>query len=122
MHQLLDRTDLGLQMKYIKKDELVDDPSTMEAHRDDHYIFFMLEEGHASMMIDFTEVPLKGKTVYYLLPGQVHYRLDAELTSGWFIAVDTTLVPKECRNVFETQLLLQQPQHLICFRSFCTKI
>jgi len=112
IHILQDRTTQGLQIKYFRKNEYKDDPSVMGAHRDDHYIFFVLEQGTGSMMMDFQEVQLNGSLLYYVLPGQVHYRIRSDIASGWFIAVDTGLVPQECRNVFEGQLMVQQPYPL----------
>jgi AraC family transcriptional activator of pobA len=113
VHSLQDRTKHGLQIKYFKKDELPkDDAITLGAHRDDHYIFFLLEDGLGSLMIDFSEVQLSGMMLYYVLPAQVHHRIRNEAATGWFVAVDTSLIPRECRNVFESQLSLQQPYAL----------
>lgn len=113
VHLLNERTNNGLQIKYFKKDEIAtDDAASYGAHRDDHYIFFLLEQGEGSLMIDFQEVDLSGTIIYYVLPSQVHHRIKNENTSGWFIAVDTSLVPQECRNIFEGGLLLQQPYAL----------
>jgi len=113
VHLLQDRTQHGLQIRYFQKNELTkDDVSKLGAHRDDHYIFFLLEEGFGSLMIDFSEVKLSGKMLYYVLPAQVHHRIQNEAATGWFIAVDTALIPRECRNIFESQLTLQQPYPL----------
>lgn len=112
VHILQERTTRGFQIKHLKKDELKKDAATMSAHRDDHYIFFVLESGMGSLMVDFDEVKLSDQTLYYILPGQVHHSTSYQATSGWFIAVDTSLVPQECRNVFESQLILQQPHRL----------
>ena len=113
IHLLKDRTSLGLQLKYYKKgDPHGADEETLGAHRDDHYIFFLLENGSGSLMIDFNEVQLSGSMLYYVLPTQVHHRIRNEKADGWFIAVDTALIPPECRNVFESGLLLQQPHIL----------
>jgi AraC family transcriptional activator of pobA len=112
IHTLQDRTRHGIQIKHLHKDHIKEDATILGAHRDDHYIFFVLEEGKGSMMMDFNEVHLSGSSLYYVLPGQVHYQVQGQLTSGWFIAVDTALVPQECRNVFEGQLLIQQPYPL----------
>jgi AraC family transcriptional activator of pobA len=113
VHLLKDRTSHGLQVKYFQKDELrKEDVSLLDAHRDDHYIFFLLEEGLGSLMIDFNEILLSGNTLYYVLPSQVHHGIRNEAAVGWFLAVDTALVPQDCRNVFESRLLLQQPYAL----------
>jgi len=113
VHSLQDRTAHGLQIKHFNKNELPkDDLITLGAHRDDHYIFFLLEEGIGSLMIDFNEVHLSGNMLYYVLPAQVHHRIRNEAATGWFVAVDTSLIPRECRNIFESQLSLQQPYPL----------
>jgi len=110
LHLLKDRTSLGLQLHHFKLgDPPKDNADTLGAHRDDHYIFFLLEGGSASLMIDFHEIQLSGSALYYVLPAQVHHRIRNEVAEGWFIAVDTALIPPEFRNIFEGRLLLQQP-------------
>ncbi len=113
LHFLKDKTSLGLRLKYFKKGDIfVDNEGVLSAHRDDHYIFFLLESGSGSVMIDFIDVPLPEHSLYYILPTQVHQRIQNHATDGWVIAVDTALIPPECRNVFENNLLLQKP-HLL---------
>ncbi len=110
VHLLQDRTTLGMQLKRFEMGDLPEeDEALLGAHRDDHYIFFLLEQGSGSLMIDFHEVRLSGGMLYYILPSQVHHRIRTALVEGWFIAVDTALIPSECRMVFEGGLLLQQP-------------
>ena len=112
IHILQERTNKGLQIRYMSSLDVKEDESALRAHRDDHYIFFVLEEGLGAMMVDFDEVNLAGSTIYYLLPGQVHSLTRQHLAKGWFVAVDPSLIPQDCRNVFESQLLLQQPYPL----------
>ncbi|RYE12346.1 MAG: AraC family transcriptional regulator, partial [Sphingobacteriaceae bacterium] len=110
VHLLQDRTTLGVQLKRFEKGDLPeDDEALLGAHRDDHYIFFLLEQGSGFLMIDFKEIRLSGSMLYYILPSQVHHRIHNEQVDGWFIAVDTALIPSECRSVFEGGLLLQEP-------------
>ena len=110
VHQLKDRINSGLEIRhFLPGDVTKDQAETLGAHRDDHYIFFMIENGAASLMIDFHELSLHPSSIYYILPGQVHHRIHAQQTEGWFLAVDTLLVPPDYRDIFENQLLLQQP-------------
>jgi AraC family transcriptional activator of pobA len=118
LHLLKDRTSLGLHLKYFEKGEVFfDDEVTSVAHRDDHYIFFLVESGSGFIMIDFVDVPLPQKSLYYVLPTQVHQRIQNKNANGWFIAVDTALIPPECRHIFESTLILQQP-HLLSKDTF----
>jgi AraC family transcriptional regulator, transcriptional activator of pobA len=109
LHQLQDRTSSGLHIKRFKIGDPYSDDVPLGAHRDDHYIFFFIEKGTASLMIDFHELHLSAGTIYYILPTQVHHRIRNKDAEGWFIAADTVLIPPDCRDIFESQLLLQQP-------------
>ena len=109
IHKLADGQNIGLEIRHTADVDIVGMGKAMGVHRDDHYIFFLMEAGIASMMIDFAEVSIPEHCIFYVLPGQVHHRIDHVHAEGWFLAVDTLLVPKEFRLVFENQLLLQQP-------------
>ena len=113
LHQLKDSTSSGVHIKrFTIGQPYNNDAVSPGAHRDDHYIFFVLEKGTASLTIDFHELFLTAGNVYYILPRQVHHRIRNEHADGWFIAVDTVLIPPDCRDIFESQLLLQQPYAL----------
>jgi AraC family transcriptional activator of pobA len=113
IHKLADRANLGLEIKHSDGEgQIAQKLNAMGAHRDDHYIFFLMEGGKCNMMIDFNEVVIDAQCLYYILPGQVHHSLNNDKPHGWFLAVDTSLVPQEFRLVFENQLLLQQPYQL----------
>lgn len=110
VHILKERTNLGFHLKQLKQGEIITDHAEiLNAHRDDHYNFFIQENGSDVMMVDFNEVRLTGSQLFYILPSQVHHRVFKEALAGWFIAVDTAMITAECRNVFEGNLLLQQP-------------
>ncbi|WP_183564271.1 helix-turn-helix domain-containing protein [Mucilaginibacter sp. SP1R1] len=109
LHQLKERGNTGLEIRRFVAGDMPYDEETMGAHRDDHYIFFVIEEGLATLMIDFHELTFHSSTLFYILPGQVHHRIRNEVGYGWFIAIDSLLIAPDYRNVFETQLLLQQP-------------
>ena len=86
--------------------------NTADVHRDDHYIFFLFERGTATLTIDFQQVFFQESCVFYILPGQVHHRLYNQQAQGWYLAVDTGLVPSEFRAIFEGYLGVQQPLYL----------
>lgn len=113
IHKLSDRANNGLVIKYAGEDgHMSQKLDAMGAHRDDHYIFFLMEKGTCNMMVDFTEVVIDTNSLYYILPGQVHHSIGNNNPEGWFIAADTSLILQEFRLVFENQLLLQQPYQL----------
>jgi AraC-like DNA-binding protein len=113
VHQLKDRdVPSGIDMKHFLPGELPPKDEDLGAHRDDHYLFFLLEDGRAELMIDFHEIEFYSNSLYYILPGQVHHRIKTSVSHGWYVAVDPMLIPLDYRNIFETQLILQQPHVL----------
>jgi len=110
VHQLADRASHGLAIKSFKPGDMrKEETDALGIHRDDHYLFFLLEKGSASLMIDFEDVSIKESTLYYILPGQVHHRVTGEVAKGWYLAADTLLIAPDYRSIFEDQLVLQQP-------------
>jgi len=110
LDQLQAKTNLGVQIKTFLPGETFDQKAKdLGAHRDDHYIFFLLQKGSGSLMIDLQTIDMKTRQLYYILPGQVHHHIRTSKAEGWFLAIDTSLVPAECRNVFESKLSLQSP-------------
>lgn len=110
LHQLQEITATGLRIAHIKAgDAQTDNIGALGAHRDDHYIFFVLEKGFGSIMMEFQEVEIPAPALYYILPAQIHHRMRNEAADGWFIALDPAFISRECRDVFEGQLLLQAP-------------
>ncbi|AOM79112.1 hypothetical protein BFS30_19230 [Pedobacter steynii] len=102
-----ERTGSGLEMIYFESVSN-ERASLLGAHRDDHYIFIFQEEGNTELMLDFKTISISGCMLLYIVPGQVHHILDTELSSGWFIAVETLLVAEEYRQILEHVVLQQQ--------------
>ena len=44
-------------------------------------------------MVDFQNITIAARELYYILPYQVHYRIITNSVEGWFLAIDTSLVP-----------------------------
>ena len=108
IHKLQERTSRGIEVRYFdsKNSDLRD---TVEAHRDDHYIFLFQERGVTSFMFDFQHVKIDGSNLFYVQPGQVHQSGHVVNISGWFMAIDALLVGEEYRSVFENYVLAQVP-------------
>lgn len=108
-HQLYDRANAGVEIDHFQPGNSYEENEPLGAHRDDHYIFFLVESGNAELMIDFHAVPLKPGDLYFILPGQVHHCINAEMAYGWYLALDTSLLSAAQRQVFEERLILQRP-------------
>lgn len=111
IHHLQDGAILNLNIARFQIGNVYEE-NTADVHRDDHYLFFLFEQGTASLSIDFQQISFQEGCAFYILPGQVHHRLHNQQAQGWYLAVDTGLVPGEFRAIFEGHLGLQQPLYL----------
>jgi AraC family transcriptional activator of pobA len=110
VHKLHDKTSQGfLLAPFSQKDVDYKQSEFSVAHRDDHYLFFVLLGGTGSTIVDFEEKTVVANQLYYILPEQVHYKIRTVNAEGWFIAVDPSLIDPACRDVFESWLGFQEP-------------
>lgn len=111
IHKLHERSRQGLEM--IAFDAVdVKHQKTLGVHRDDHYIFILQQEGAAKLMLDFKTISIKDCCILYIKPGQVHHSLISEGSCGWFMAIDTHLVPEEYRMILEHDIPDQEALNL----------
>jgi len=108
VHSLTDRTSLGLEIHRIDVDTFADE-FTIGVHRDDYYIFLFQQTGETRMMLDFKEICFDGCTAFCVLPGQVHHSVSSSGSSGWFLALDPSLLDDVYRSVFEEYSLHVAP-------------
>jgi len=112
LHRLEETTTDGFVLKALLHDHDLaqEDVISLDAHRDDHYLFLLMEKGKGRGMVDFQVFNLKGNNLLLILPGQVHkYSRVSKDTEGWFLAMDTGLIPDEFRAVLEDPLLALRP-------------
>lgn len=108
--QLKNKTNTGMQVKAFKAN---DEPHQNHGvHRDDHYIFFILKKNSGTLKVDFQDITVTAGHIYYVLPSQIHSQVKGDHAEGWFIAVDTSLISRDLRAVFENRLDLQLPSKL----------
>ena len=84
--------------RFLQDEERAPDP---HAHRDDYYIFLLIEKGRGNVLIDFEEREVNENSVFYILPGQVHISGVHVRAEGWFLAVDSMIVREEYKEIFE---------------------
>ncbi|QEC75047.1 helix-turn-helix domain-containing protein [Mucilaginibacter ginsenosidivorax] len=106
--QLQNKTSAGLQIKVFGPGDRQQYEREI-AHRDDHYIFFVLTNGSGQLMVDLQDIVVVAGQLYYILPSQVHYRIKTDGAEGWFLAVDTSIIAPDLKAVFENVLNVQLP-------------
>jgi AraC family transcriptional regulator, transcriptional activator of pobA len=95
---------LGVNMKSFA--DLNDTIKT--AHRDDHYMFILQLKGEFLLEIDFAAVKMKGASLCFVTPGQVHKYLSKKENKGWFVFVDVSLVTEQYREIFDAYQHVRQ--------------
>ncbi|SFO88204.1 AraC-type DNA-binding protein [Chitinophaga sp. YR627] len=78
------------------------------AHRDDHYMFILQQQGRFIWELDFSETPLKGPTLCFVTPGQVHKYISYANCKGWMVFVNAERIPNQYREIFETYVNTRQ--------------
>jgi AraC-like DNA-binding protein len=78
------------------------------AHRDEHFIFYVQQEGLTELMIDFKNYQMNGKTFLFICPGQVHYYIRQTSPIGYFIFIDSSFLRNEYRSTFENHQNINQ--------------
>ncbi|MGF6930241.1 AraC family transcriptional activator of pobA [Chitinophaga sp. W2I13] len=110
VHKLQDSTSRGYLLKPFTNKGTDDKPPAQPgAHRDDHYIFFIMLKGAGTAVVDFEEKTVRANQLYYILPEQIHYRIKADKANGWFIAADPSLIDPACRHAFDSWSGFQEP-------------
>jgi len=99
----------GLDIKYVSGDVREQDRDFLQEHRDDHYIFLVLLKGKGAMRCDMTEISTEAPGLLLVKPFQVHAPADDyHKAEGYFVSVDTFLVPAHCGEVFRDLSIDQQ--------------
>ncbi|SEW44629.1 helix-turn-helix domain-containing protein [Chitinophaga arvensicola] len=110
VHKLEVSSAIGVELQYFDRDSSSDDKmDAMGAHRDDHYLFFLVEHGQASIQVEFKERQCRKGSLYYVSPSQVHHRISNKKARGWILAVDPSLIPLSYRDIFDKLSFHQDP-------------
>ena len=78
------------------------------AHRDDHYLFIIQQQGNFSLELDFNTYLLRGPSVCFITPGQVHRYMGHKNSRGWLIFIDSEFISNPFREIFDSHLHTHQ--------------
>jgi AraC-like DNA-binding protein len=129
LHKIHEKSPSGILLKHIRDSSITRDgkeilPDAGETHRDNYYLFLLLESGEAHLLIDFREYHVRGVAFGCILPGQVHSGMALNGVSGWIMCLDTLFVKDEWKEIFETVLISGNPvvvpdEGMLCDLRFC---
>ena len=78
------------------------------AHRDDHYMFIIQQDGYFLWELDFANITLSGPSICFVAPGQVHRHLKFNKCVGWLVFVNPSSIPNAHREMFDSYLNVNQ--------------
>ncbi|NLR68119.1 AraC family transcriptional regulator [Chitinophaga varians] len=80
-----------------------------EAHRDDHYLFLLVESGSCRFMIDFEQYEIRQGEIIYVYPGQVHACVHADHVQATALSLAPEQIPAVYSSALEAVNGMQQP-------------
>lgn len=90
----------GIQM--VQMGLTVLQSAELPPHRDDHYILIVQRQGVLALDLDFKKLEMKGPSLCYILPGQVHAYHKSKRSQGWFVFIDGKYVNNHYREILTT--------------------
>lgn len=115
LHRASQMSDFGLHLHRISSPDGRHGPVTY-AHRDDYYIFGLIERGEGHGIIDFNELHLAEGDAFVIQPGQVHRFVRSDNADGWLLLADTNLVEAAEKCVFDNFALFDSKFRVDCRR------
>lgn len=104
-HKAIQFSDLGLHLRRITP-SAPGNAAITYAHRDDYYIFGLLESGRGSGIIDFRELHFSAGEAFLIHPGQVHRFLHSEEAEGWLLFAENSFVGNAEKYILDRFSLL----------------
>jgi AraC family transcriptional regulator, transcriptional activator of pobA len=89
----------GIALAKARDKELGELASSNQAHRDDYHLFFFLENGTATIEIDFQKYKIKAPSVVYIHPHQVHIVSDYQNVFVNMLAISNENLKPEYQNL-----------------------
>ncbi|MDV6168497.1 helix-turn-helix transcriptional regulator [Flavobacterium sp. DG1-102-2] len=99
----------GINLQYMTFKDMDEEMDITASHMDDYYIFLVAQKGSADFHLDMEDFELKAPGLIMVRPFQVHAPKSVSIDmQGYFMSVESFLVPDYCREIFEN--LMPQKQ------------
>lgn len=100
---------IGMYFMTFEDKHADDNGSHMDEHMDDHYIFILPQSGSADFHCDMQDFEINSKGLLVVKPYQVHASKNMSFDiKGYFMTVESFLVPAYCRDILENLTARQQ--------------
>lgn len=100
LHHAYAMSDSGLRLLTISQEAHSHKPVDY-IHRDDYYMFGVVEAGSVRAEVDFNTVDLRTGSAMFLTPGQVHRFVSSENLHAMILFADSSHVSRELQQRFD---------------------
>lgn len=107
VHKAIQYSDYGIFAKEISpvsQNQLVD-----YVHRDDYYIFGMVERGTCRIGIDFKNYDLSAGDIIFTQPNQIHHLIDFSHAKVFILSIDEVFIDIPTKQILATYALSPTP-------------
>ena len=84
-----------------------------QTHRHGDFLFFVMNKGNSQGMIDFYDVLLAAPSVCYILPSQVHRRINKQAADYWLLPLTRLLSQQFAGPFFTASEIIKQISHVL---------
>lgn len=107
IHRSIQQSDFGIFLKEVSP-SLQAEPIEY-AHRDDYYIFGMVESGNCCVSIDFKDYRLSKSEVMCIQPEQVHHVINSSDLKAFLLFVDSVFINPSDKQIIAEYALCPAP-------------
>ncbi|WP_304252380.1 AraC family transcriptional regulator [Parabacteroides gordonii] len=109
-HKAAQQYDFGIFLKEISP--TLPQETIVYAHRDDYYIFGMVDNGDCRINIDFKDYQLSGSKMMCIQPGQIHHVVKSSDLTAFLLFVDSVFVDPSDKHIIAEYTLSPVPFQL----------
>lgn len=107
IHKVVQQSDFGIFAKEISP--LPAKHPVNYVHRDDYYVFGMVESGMCCVSIDFKDCHLSGGDIICTQPNQVHHIIDAGDVKAFLLFIDGVFINTSMKQILAEYALSPVP-------------
>lgn len=106
-HRSVQVSEYGLLLKKVVPGNRAHEPKRY-THRDDYYVFGLIERGNCEINIDFRPCRFEAGETFFIRPGQVHRFVDQTDLEACILMADSAFVSGNARYAFDRCALKRQ--------------
>ena len=106
-HKATQQSDCGILLKTISPGSFQE--PVQYAHRDDYYIFGIVENGHCGISIDFKTYTVSDHEILCVQPGQVHRVVDTGNAQATILFIDSVFIDAPDKQILSEYALSVAP-------------